>query len=159
ARRFGYIAPGDVATYGRTFSWITIETPDGALYYKDIGVNAAQAAIAQGHSEVLRVILNHWISKHGADGRDQHGTSVLMLAAAGGDLELVEELLSYEVPVNITTDVGTTALMMAAAWDQTECVKKLLDAGADRSLVNGHGYTALDLALENGHQETAEVLQ
>ena len=61
--------------------------------------------------------------EYSADGRDDHGLTALMYAAAAGDLEMAHILLENEAPINAWTDVGTTALMFAAAFGQIEVVR------------------------------------
>ena len=116
-------------------------------------------AIDQGHAEVVRLLLEHWMWEYSADGRDDHGLTALMYAAAAGDLEMAHLLLENDVPINAWTDVGTTALMFAAAKGHVEMVSFLVENGADIHIQNGHNYTALSLAEERGHQEVADFLR
>ena len=102
----------------RTAEWIPVEIPLGTIYFQEIGGNALMLAIDQGHAEVARLLLEHWMWEYSADGRDDYGTSALMYAAAAGDLEMARLLLENGAPVNAQTDVGTTALMFAAAFGQ-----------------------------------------
>ncbi|MEI9994110.1 MAG: ankyrin repeat domain-containing protein [Rhizomicrobium sp.] len=53
---------------------------------------------------------------------------------------------------------GYTALMIAAANGFDAAVDTLLEAGADRSLAQGDGKTAGDIARERGHAELAARL-
>ena len=142
----------------RTAEWLPINTPLGTVYVQEIGGNALMLAIAQGHAEVVRLLLEHWMWEYSADGRDDHGLTALMYAAAG-DLEMARLLLENEAPVNAQTDVGTTALMFAAAFGHVEVVRFLVENGADIHIQNGYGYTALSLAEERGHQEVADFLR
>ena len=143
----------------RTTGWIPIETPLGTIYFQEIGASALTLAIKQGHAEVVRLLLEHWMWEYSADGRDDHGLTALMFAAAAGDLEMAHLLLENGAPINAQTDVGTTALMFAAAEGHVEVVRFLVDNGADIHIQNGHNYTALSLAEERGHQEVADFLR
>ena len=49
-------------------------------------------AIDQGHAEVVRLLLEHWMWEYSADGRDDYGQTALMYAAAAGDLEMTRLL-------------------------------------------------------------------
>ena len=139
--------------------WIELNTPEGMMYFQEIGNSSLHIAISQGHGGVLRILLEHWMHTHGADGRDPYGLTALMLAAAGGDEEMAGVLVSNGCPVNAQTDVGTTALMFAAARGQVSMLQFLLDRGADATLVNARGYTALSLAQEHGHAGVVSILE
>ena len=49
--------------------------------------------------------------------------------------------------------------MFAAQHGYTEIVKMLLDAGADPNMRGTHGFTALGLVMQHGHQETIQLLK
>ena len=144
----------------RTANWLPVQTDRGTtIYFQEIGASALTLAIDQGHAEVVRLLLEHWMWEYSADGRDDHGLTALMYAAAAGDLEMARLLLQNEAPVNAQTDVGTTALMFAAAFGRVEVVRLLVENGADIHIQNGHNYTALSLAEERGHQEVVDLLR
>ncbi|MCY3664953.1 MAG: ankyrin repeat domain-containing protein [Gemmatimonadetes bacterium] len=143
----------------RRSSWIGLNTPEGRLYFEEIGFGALHAAIQAGHDDVLRILLEHWMTKYGADGRDEYGMTALMFAAAGGDAEMSKTLIDNGAPVNGQSDIGMTALMFAAEWNRSDIVAVLLAEGADASLVSAYGDTALGLAEENGHEDIVEMLR
>ena len=150
---------GDAEVYYRFSEWTPIQTPEGILYFQEIGGGALHWSIDQGHHEILSLLLEHWMMTYGADGRDPHGATALMYAAAGGVLAMAATLLDNGAPINAQTDVGTTALIFAAATGQVDMVRLLLDRGADASIQNAHGYTALSIAEERQHQDVVELLQ
>ena len=143
----------------REKDWIRLTTPDGTMYFQEVGNSSLHIAISQGHTGVLRILLEHWMNTQGADGRDPHGLSALMLAAAGGDEGMAVTLLDNGTPVNAQTDAGTTVLMYAAAHGQASLIRLLLDRGADASLENAYGNTALSLAQQFGHDEAVAILE
>ena len=145
--------------YRVTYIWRVTETPFGPVIDTAIGASALHMAINQGHAEVLRLLLEHWMWEYGADSRGPHGMSTLMYAAAAGDLEMARLMLENGAPVNGQTDVGTTALMFAAAEGHVEVVRFLVENGADIHIQNGYNYTALSLAEERGHQEVVDFLR
>ena len=146
--------------YRATYIWRVREVPlFGPVIDTAIGVGALHLAIDQGHVEVVRLLLEHWMAIYGADGRGDHGMSTLMYAAAAGDLEMARLMLENGAPVNGQTDVGTTALMFAAAEGHVEMVRFLVENGANIHIQNGHNYTALSLAEERGHQEVVDFLR
>ena len=146
--------------YRATYIWRVREVPlFGPVIDTAIGTSALHLAINQGHAEVLRLLLEHWMWEYGADSRGPHGMSTLMYAAAAGDLEMAHLMLENGVPINAQTDVGTTALMFAAAEGYVEMVRFLVENGADIHIQNGYNYTALSLAEERAHQEVVDFLR
>lgn len=53
---------------------------------------------------------------------------------------------------------SNTLLHLAVKWDLVDCVVKLLSSGADANLTNEDGYTARDIAVDNGNQILQQVL-
>ena len=85
--------------YRATYIWRVREVPlFGPVIDTAIGASALHLAISQGHVEVLRLLLEHWMWEYGADSRGPHGMSTLMFAAAAGDLEMARLLLENGVP-------------------------------------------------------------
>ncbi len=54
---------------------------------------------------------------------------------------------------------GITALHLSSGNGAIECVQFLINRGADVTLQAKNGMTAMDMALKNGHEETAEILR
>ena len=88
--------------------------------------------------------------------------SVASLAAASGDLRLVEavakqdkeevrSLLKQHLDVNTPQADGATALHWAAHWDDLETAELLIRAGAKVNVRNDYGATPLSLACTNGN--------
>lgn len=90
--------------------------------------------------------------------RDAWDTSPMMIAAGWGQLEIVKTLLDAGVPINERSRFNRTPLMWAAASGQMDMVQLLLKAGADPSLMDVKGKTASDLAIDNGHDDIAELI-
>lgn len=69
----------------------------------------------------------------GADlnGKNAEGNTLLMIAALGGNEEVVQYLLSQKVPLETKNKRGDTALAFAVANSQSEVAKLLISAGAD----------------------------
>ncbi len=82
----------------------------------------------------------------------------LMVCAAKGDVQRVQELIDYGADVDRTALNGSTALIYAVRNNQIESVKALLTAGANITIKTDKGDTALRIAQRFGHNEIAEVL-
>ncbi len=63
--------------------------------------------------------------------RDGHGRTLIMLAAAQGEMDAVEKLVDKGADVNLWDSCGRTALMHALRNEQHEVAKWLKENGAD----------------------------
>jgi hypothetical protein len=79
-------------------------------------------------------------------------------AAGEGRTDIVVLLLGRGVDPNTVYHNDLTALMWAAGYGKTATAKALLDAGANPALKDNRGKTALDIAREQKHEETAALL-
>src|SRR5262249_977352 len=86
-------------------------------------------------------------------------TDALIRAARAGSPDGVRAILaSPKVDVNGRDEHGNTALIEAARLGHDKVVTELLLAHADPTLKNDQGQTALMLATEGKHDDTARVL-
>jgi ankyrin repeat protein len=79
----------------------------------------------------------------GLDATDEYDRTLLMRAAATGDLVAAKELLARGADVNAKNADDYTALMSGAFYGNAEIVEFLLDNGADVNARHKHGLTAL----------------
>ncbi len=85
-------------------------------------------------------------------------------ACEKGHVEIVRELLTRtDINVNHTNFVGWTPLLEAIVLNdggakQQEIVKLLLDHGANPHMTDKYGKKPLELAVEKGYREIAELL-
>ena len=143
----------------RTDSWKHPKIPNGTGLLQEYGQSALTLAIILGHASVVRSLLEHWISESGADSQDGLGRSVLMFAAAAGDMGMMRLLVENGAEINAESRSGTTALIYAADRGNLEAVRFLIENGADLHVQNDYGYTALGLAKERDHQDVIEYIQ
>ncbi len=71
---------------------------------------------------------------------------------------LVNETLQKGTLIDRKIDGSNTLLHLAVEYDLVECVVKLLSSGANSNIVNSNGYTAKDIALNNGNQIMMQIL-
>src|SRR5688572_2247909 len=101
----------------------------------------------------------HLIGKGAAPhGKRVDGASILMLAAAGNQLELLSKLLAKKVDPNQRDESGATALIFSARFGSVAAMQKLLAAGAKVNTTDAHGRTALSYAAANGHAKAVNLL-
>lgn len=81
----------------------------------------------------------------------QDGTTPLILAAAGGNIHCVLELLEQGAELNSRRSTGTTALFFAAQGGHLDVVRILLKARAKVDTPSLDGGTPLFVAAQGGH--------
>jgi uncharacterized protein len=115
-------------------------------------------ACEKGHTEAAHVLL-----AHGADpaNTSNGGSTPLMIASEHGHTDVVAVLLAHgcgdvdrQHPPN-----GGTALHYACLNGRAGAAMALLGAGADPHVVNHHGETPLDMAVQRGREECVAILQ
>ena len=89
---------------------------------------------------------------------NKKGWAPLHYAAANGHDDIVKVLLDHSAYVDAGSPNGTTPLMMAARGGHVSTVKLLLDNGADLSVKNQIGMTALDFAKTYKEPDVVEGL-
>ena len=82
----------------------------------------------------------------------------LMLAAAGGHLQSVTQLLAAGVNISVKSVLGEDALFLASDRGDIAVVRELLDAGADINTKNRYNETALMKAAQRCDIEMVELL-
>lgn len=91
----------------------------------------------------------------------RNGTRVAPLhsAVAGGNVEIVQELLAHGADVRARQEGGFTPLHSAAGEGREEMVRLLLAHGADGAARSDAGKTPADMARDRGHEAIAELLR
>ena len=87
------------------------------------------------------------------------GYTPLHVASQIGDPTLFTLLINNGADVNARDDEDYTALHYVAEADHSNFVKTLIDNGANVNAKNEFGDTPLDLAVDEGNDETADVLR
>lgn len=86
------------------------------------------------------------------------GFTLMHLAAAIGDIRVLNVLVGYEVDVNISDNENSTPLHQAACFGRNDFVKKLLSAGAKVNVSDKMGSSPLHLASQYNNAEVAKTL-
>ncbi|KYN23097.1 Ankyrin repeat domain-containing protein 29, partial [Trachymyrmex cornetzi] len=113
-------------------------------------------AAARGDAKRLRVLLDS--GRVHVDCKDKDGTTPLILAAAGGHMDAVTELLHQGADPNAKRLTGTTALFFAAQGGYMDIADLLLEHGAIVDSCSIDGGTPLFVACQYGHLDVVEGL-
>ena len=95
----------------------------------------------------------------GVNKLDDQGYTQLYRAARNGEAGRIQNLVNSGAKINKPNLDGWTALHTAARWGHTHAVEVLLANGADKTIKYNFGVTALELALQNRHDDTAQRLE
>ena len=71
---------------------------------------------------------------------------------------LVNETLQKGSLIDRKIDGSNTLLHLSVEYDLSDCVQKLLSSGANGGIINGDGFTAKDIAMNNGNQILLQML-
>ena len=110
------------------------------------------AAVRDDHNDVVANLIQRGMDVNTSD---PSGTTLLMVAAGNGNIELVEFLLRSGANILIQNQYGDTAVAIAALRGKFAVVRRLVDAGA---AIDGSGWTPLHYAAYSGHADIAQYL-
>ncbi|XP_019827097.2 M-phase phosphoprotein 8 isoform X1 [Bos indicus] len=119
--------------------------------------NLLRDAVKNGDYITVKVALNS-SEEYNLDQEDSSGMTLLMLAAAGGQDDLLRLLLRKGAKVNGRQKNGTTALIHAAEKNFLTTVAILLEAGAFVNVQQNNGETALMKACKRGNSDIVRLV-
>ncbi len=128
---------------------------DPVRLFLDAGYQAELALVAaarQGHSEILKLLLER------TDARSLLAATALGWARVRGKRESAHVLLDAGTRLESTTSYGETAIIRAAAQRRLAAIRALIQAGANVNAATNTGVTPLMLAARGGHLEAAHLL-
>ncbi|KAK7800354.1 hypothetical protein U0070_019108 [Myodes glareolus] len=119
--------------------------------------NLLRDAVKNGDYIAVKVALNS-NEEYNLDQEDSSGMTLLMLAAAGGQDDLLRLLITKGAKVNGRQKNGTTALIHAAEKNFLTTVAILLEAGAFVNVQQSNGETALMKACKRGNSDIVRLV-
>ncbi|XP_020032670.1 M-phase phosphoprotein 8 [Castor canadensis] len=122
-----------------------------------ISSNLLRDAVKNGDYITVKVALNS-NEDYNLDQEDSSGMTLVMLAAAGGQDDLLRLLLTKGAKVNGQQKNGTTALIHAAEKNFLTTVAILLEAGAFVNVQQTNGETALMKACKRGNSDIVRLV-
>ncbi len=133
------------------------ENPRIVSEYSAEGFTALQLAAYIGKGDTVDFLLSSAADVNSIAKNPTEYTA-LTGAVARGHHDIASTLLKQGANPNHRYEGGFTPLMEAAASGNVEITKLLLAHGADR-MIRLNGKTALDVALEKGQKDTAQLLK
>ncbi|KAM8803158.1 M-phase phosphoprotein 8 isoform 2-T2 [Rhynchonycteris naso] len=122
-----------------------------------ISSNLLRDAVKNGDYITVKVALNS-NEEYNLDQEDSSGMTLVMLAAAGGQDDLLRLLIRKGARVNRRQRNGTTALIHAAEKNFLTTVAILLEAGAFVNVQQSSGETALMKACKRGNSDIVRLV-
>nr|XP_036873062.1 M-phase phosphoprotein 8 isoform X2 [Manis javanica] len=119
--------------------------------------NLLRDAVKNGDYIAVKVALNS-NEDYNLDQEDSSGMTLVMLAAAGGQDDLLRLLIRKGAKVNGRQRNGTTALIHAAEKNFLTTVAILLEAGAFVNVQQSNGETALMKACKRGNSDIVRLV-
>ena len=116
------------------------------------------------HPDIVQILLDkgldpNYVGKDPSSPFAALGTHTpLIIAAQGGNLDVLRLLLKAGANPNARGALGGSALHNAAKFGFARVIEPLIDAGAEIDARDPFGKTALRIAAENGHAEFVKVL-
>ena len=132
--------------------------------HPEFGRTALQVAVASGHVECARLILetaaesdvNHIISNH----EDSNKEAPIHVASRCGNVNMLELLIDHGANVSLVDGRGKTCLHSAAQSGNYECLNFLLFTGCGDMLENrdDQGYSPLHVSVKANKFECVQTL-
>ena len=96
-------------------------------------------------------------NRHFAGSKGEGNRTALMYAAESGNLACVDLLSTLPEEIGRQDDKGYTAMMYASKNGFLDCILLLIEE--ENNIINNDNKRAVNIALENGHFECANVLE
>ncbi|XP_071099824.1 transient receptor potential cation channel subfamily A member 1 homolog isoform X3 [Haliotis cracherodii] len=123
----------------------------------NIGNTALHLAAQNGHTEIVKKMLEKHKAEHGR--KNDRERTALHLAAEKGHTQTVGVIVArHKQGVFAEDQDRNTPLHLAAKGGHKDTVQLLVKNGADMNQMNVHGMTPLDLAAKHGEVEICEML-
>jgi ankyrin repeat protein len=131
--------------------------PELVNAYAEDGFHALGLACYFGHYDIAE-----YLTKAGAavnsPAHNELKAAPLHSAAAGRHEKIVRMLLEHRADPNVREQGGFTPLHTAAQNGDIDTIRALLLGGADLTLKSADGKTAMDIAMDAGHEKATVLL-
>ncbi len=118
---------------------------------------ALHAAVSQGSADLAKILIKHNADLEAVS--EQQGARAMHLAAAFGEVPMLQLLLDGGADIDSRDDHKRTPLLQAAVFGHAEAVELLLESGADIELKDSrYRWTPLYGATYSGGLEVVKLL-
>ena len=131
--------------------------PNTIIIDNEEDFNVLQYASLYGHTEAIRLLLEHGATPDGR-GRNLAAHTALGISCESGHTDIVRLLLSHGADVNKMDSNKRTPLHKAANKGRHEIASMLIEHGADVNMRSLWGYTPLHVACHPGCPDLVHVL-
>jgi uncharacterized protein len=131
--------------------------PDAVMYISADGMSPLHFSSRFDQPHITALLLERGANPE-LSSENPLAFSPLHAAVAGASLESAELLLDAGASINARQGDSLTPLMAAAATGQIELVELMLDHGADTELRSSKGLRAAEIAVDQGFDDIAELL-
>ncbi|KAL2609562.1 hypothetical protein R1flu_028135 [Riccia fluitans] len=154
------MAPGGFSTERIPGEWFASRKKhvflDAKLRVVFSGAFLLRHLVARGEIDDVRFVIQRRSHPNKPD--DQTGRTALHIAAASGNVDMVEMLLEAGAIVDVVSKSGQTPLLEAVYMGHFEIVLSLLGRGASTEAKNSIGWTAIHLAASWNHVDIVSLL-
>eukprot|EP00435_Cladocopium_sp_Y103_P040740 s1500_g11.t1 len=152
-----FLASGETLTA----SQLLLETGADKDAQETDGTTPLYSGAAQGHVNVVALLLEAGANKDQPAGPATGGSTPLFIAAENGHLDTVRLLVESRAAIDHRSHqigLGETPLMAAASEGHLEIVKLLVASGARCDITRNDGFTAMDCATQMRNVEVVRFL-
>lgn len=136
--------------------------PELARMHAPDGFSALGIAAYFGRPDVLDLLLSTGADPNAASRNAMQVTPLHSACACADEVaahRMTAALLAAGADPNVAQEGGWTPLHQAAAQGRLAIIEMLLDRGAEAGSRNDDGRTPVDMAVEKGHDDAAELLR
>lgn len=123
-----------------------------------LAIRSSQADSGVNRRVILEEVRSRLLSGGDVDAVNNQGASLLHIAAAGNDLEMVNLLIGHGADIEAEQPDGCRPLLAAAYWRNAEVAEVLYRAGANPEIQDDYGETAIAAAEKNGLNAFLDVV-
>ena len=122
------------------------------------GCTALAIAAQEGHTEIVRALLEADINKTTLEQREKEEFTPLALAAFAGHRDVLEVLIEAGANIRAKNISGSTPLALAAERGHAEVIQRLIELGADVNVTDNQHETPLTVAQHFQQREAVKAL-